>query len=200
MARIGYILFYNLEGAINNPTIVFRIRDGGMSFHGGLIGLIIASIVVVKKHSLRFLKVTDMIACVAPIGLFLGRIANFINAEMYGKITTLPWGVIFPNAGPFPRHPTQIYEALLEGILLFIIMQIAFKKSYKYPGLLSGIFLLCYGILRFLVEFLKQADDGMVGPITMGQFLCIPMIFVGIVLLSLRNKLHKKDRFTPTIY
>lgn len=185
--RIGFILFYDLLGVISDPIKIFMIRNGGMSFHGGLLGMILAIVLVTRKHKLPFLEAIDLISCVAPIGLCLGRIANFINAEMYGKVTTLPFGIIFPDAGILPRHPTQIYEAIGEGVILLILMLILFPKLYKKPGALAGIFLICYGLIRSFIEIFKEPIDGYILFLTTGQALCIPMVAVGVYLL-IRHK------------
>jgi len=178
--RLGYMFFYDFAGMVSNPMKIFMIRGGGMSFHGGVIGVIIAIYCVCRKHNLKFLKATDLIVCVAPIGLFLGRIANFINMEMYGKVTDVAWGVVFPNAGPYQRHPTQLYEAFAEGALLFVIMLFLFPRLYNKSGVLSGFFLVYYGIVRFIIEFFKDVTDGHVLFLTTGQALCLPMILLGI--------------------
>lgn len=182
--RIGFILFYDLLSVLSDPIKIFMIRDGGMSFHGGLLGMILAVYLVARKHKLAFLGAIDLISCVAPIGLFLGRVANFINAEMYGKVTTSPWGVVFPNAGILPRHPTQIYEAMGEGVFLLILMLALFPKLHKKPGALAGSFLICYGLIRSFIEVFKEPIDGHILFMTTGQALCIPMVAVGVYLLA----------------
>ncbi len=181
--RVGFSLFYDFTATFSDPLRIFMIRNGGMSFHGGLLGMIIAVYWVAHKHKLVFLRAIDLIACVSPIGLFLGRIANFINAEMYGKVTTMPWGIIFPNSGILPRHPTQIYEALGEGVVLLVIMLLLFPKYHARSGALAGIFLICYAIIRMLIEQLKEPIDGYVLYLTTGQALCLPMLICGIYLL-----------------
>jgi phosphatidylglycerol:prolipoprotein diacylglycerol transferase len=181
--RLGFILFYGLSAAFLDPIKVFMIRDGGMSFHGGLLGMIVAVYLVARKYKIPFLSAMDLISCVAPIGLFSGRVANFINAEMYGKVTSLPWGVIFPGAGALPRHATQIYEALTEGIILLSIMLLLFPKYHKMKGVLSGIFLIYYAVIRSSIEVFKEPLDGHVLFLTTGQALCIPMLICGFYLL-----------------
>ncbi len=186
-ARLGYMVFYDPITMINNPMQILKFREGGMSFHGGLLGAILAALYTAKKHHLRLLKITDLICTVAPIGLFLGRIANFINQEMYGRVTDVPWAVIFPAAGAEPRHPSQLYEAAMEGIALFIVMQLAFHKgAHKRIGLLTGIFLLCYGIFRFIIEFYKESEWAYNG-IAAGQLLCTPMILLGVYFVFIRR-------------
>ena len=190
--RLGYVLFYNPAYFLENPLEIFMLWTGGMSFHGGMIGVIFASIFFCKKNKLSFWNLIDHMAPTACIGLFLGRIANFINGELYGHITTVPWGVIFPNAGPDPRHPSQLYEAFFEGIALFVILHIiALKKPHK--GILSGVFLSGYGLSRFAIESVRMRDahlsEGLFVYISMGQILCIPMIIGGILLLAYHQRI-----------
>ena len=158
--RLGYVIFYNYEYFSQNIFEVLKIWQGGMSFHGGLLGVIIATVIFSKIRRINFLNFTDIIACAAPIGLFLGRIANFINGELFGKISTLPWAVVFPNGGSVPRHPSQIYEAILEGIVLFILINFfALKKQLLLKaGYVSGLFLILYSILRIFSENFREPD------------------------------------------
>ena len=158
--RLGYVIFYNLDYYSQNLLEIFKLWQGGMSFHGGLLGVVISIFIFSKKTQINFFKFSDIISCVAPIGILLGRIANFINGELYGKITTLPWGVIFPNAGNLSRHPSQLYEAVLEGIFLFLIINyLALKNKFLYrAGYISGIFLILYSILRILSEIFREPD------------------------------------------
>ena len=158
--RLGYIFFYNFEYYGQNFFEIFKLWQGGMSFHGGLLGVIASIIFFSKKTKTNFFKFADIISCVAPIGIFLGRIANFVNGELYGKISTLPWSVIFPNGGHVARHPSQIYEAILEGIFLFILINyFALKKQLLFKtGYISGIFLILYSILRILSESFREPD------------------------------------------
>jgi len=158
--RIGYVIFYNFEYYSQNFFEIFKIWQGGMSFHGGLLGVIISTIIFSKKTKTNFFKFTDIVSCVAPIGIFFGRIANFINGELYGKISTLPWAVIFPDGGNVARHPSQIYEAILEGIFLFILINyFALKKQLIFKtGFISGIFLILYSILRIFSENFREPD------------------------------------------
>ena len=158
--RLGYVLFYNLEYYSQNLLEIFKIWQGGMSFHGGLLGVIVSIILFSKKIKTNFFKLADIVSCVAPIGIFLGRIANFINGELYGKISTLPWAVIFSNGGSVARHPSQIYEAILEGIILFILINyLALKKQLLFKtGYISGLFLVSYSILRMLSEIFREPD------------------------------------------
>ena len=158
--RLGYVIFYNLEYYIENFFEIFRLWEGGMSFHGGLAGVIISIIIFSKNEEISFFKFADIVCCVAPIGIFLGRIANFINGELYGKISTLPWAIIFPNGENIPRHPSQIYEAILEGIILFLVINFfAIKKRLLIkPGYVSGLFLIFYSIARIIGENFREPD------------------------------------------
>jgi len=158
--RLGYVLIYNFDYYIKNLHEIFYIWNGGMSFHGGLIGIIVTTIIFTSIKKIRTFIYLDVISCVAPIGLFLGRISNFINGELYGKITNLPWGVIFPNVGTFARHPSQIYEAILEGIVLFILINFfALKKHLLLKaGYVSGLFLIFYSIARIIGENFREPD------------------------------------------
>jgi len=183
-ARLGYVLFYNLKVYLTNPLEIFAIWHGGMSFHGGLIGVLIVGILFSWKNKKSFWKIADLIIVTVPIGLGLGRIGNFINGELYGRVTKVPWAMIFPKADSLPRHPSQLYESALEGGALFLILW--FLKDRKLPtGGLLAIFLFFYGGFRFLVEFFREPDDqlGFIsGPFTMGQVLSSFMIAGGILL------------------
>jgi len=158
--RLGYVIFYNFEYYSKNLFEILKLWEGGMSFHGGLLGVIIATIIFSKIKRINFFYFTDIICCVAPIGLFLGRIANFINGELFGKISTLPWAVVFPNGGNISRHPSQIYEAILEGIVLFILINFfALKKQLLLKaGYVSSLFLICYSIVRIIGENFREPD------------------------------------------
>lgn len=196
--RLGYVFFYDFDKIISDPKTIFFIWKGGMSFHGGTLGLIFSMFLLSKKHKFSFMKLIDMVCVVAPIGLFLGRIANFINAELWGRTSSVAWAVIFPNAGEIPRHPSQIYEALLEGVLLFVIMLICFSsnKIRSRPGMLAGIFLVGYSIARIFVEFYREPDY-QIGYIltyfTMGQLLTLPMFSVGMYLLLRKKSPQQKS-------
>lgn len=177
--RLGEFLFYpqNLEN-------ILYIWEGGMSFHGALVGLILGVYLFTKRYHQSFLAWLDHMALVAPVGLFLGRLANFVNGELIGRPTEMPWGVCFPLGGYIPRHPTQIYEAIFEGIVLWIILNsLAYTtNALKKEGYLCGLFLVGYGFFRFIIEFWK-VPDAMVGPLTTGQLLCIPMVVFGLIFL-----------------
>ena len=183
--RIGHVLFYDPLYYVSHPMEILMTWKGGMSFHGGLIGFLIAAWIFCRKHSLSFLQLMDIAAVHVPIALFLGRIANFINGELYGMPTTLSIGVLFPDAGPFPRHPTQLYEAFCEGLILHIFLRILWRTSLRHSfGKLSSLFLWGYGISRFFIEFLKdpiaQGSQDIFW-LNNGQILCIPMVLLGIL-------------------
>ena len=190
--RIGYILFYNLEYYLNNLIDIFKIWEGGMSFHGGLIGIIISSIIFGKRNNQSPFLYMDIVALVAPIGIFFGRLSNFINSELYGKVTDLPWSVIFIQIDNLPRHPTQIYEAVLEGIILFfILMNFKNKNFLLNPGLISSLFLIFYSIFRFSIEFLRVPDAQLgylLFNLTMGQILSVILILTGLILFYFKNE------------
>ncbi len=186
--RLGYVLFYDLETYLADPLAVFEIWRGGMSFHGGLVGVLVALALYARKHGKRFFQVTDFVAPMVPIGLGAGRLGNFINGELWGRVTDLPWGMIFPDprAGGAPRHPSQLYEAFLEGLVLFLILW--FYSSKPRPTMaVSGLFLVGYGSFRFLVEFTRMPDPQLgfiaFGWLTMGQALSLPMILAGLFLM-----------------
>ena len=189
--RIGYVVFYNFQYYIANPSKIVKVWEGGMSFHGALLGIIIGTFLFAKKRKLSTLFLLDIIACVAPLGIFLGRIANFINSELVGKITNVPWSVIFPLVDTIPRHPSQLYEAILEGVVLFLILNIQiFKKKYKV-GIISSMFLIYYGIFRIISEIFREPDSqiGMLFNLaSMGTILSFIMILSGGVILGILKK------------
>ncbi len=183
--RLGYVFFYDLSRFLAHPIDILKTYEGGMSFHGGFAGIIIASLLFCRKNKLPFFALADLLAIVTPIGLFLGRIANFINGELYGRITDVPWAFIFPDSDHAPRHPSQLYEAFLEGICLFIIMFLN-REKLKSQGYNSGLFLICYGSFRIIAEYFRQPDAQLgflFNFITMGQLLSMPMIIVGIIIM-----------------
>ncbi len=185
-ARLGIVLFYKPSVYLANPIEIFKVWEGGMSFHGGLAGVILAMIVFARRHRIPLLGLTDIIAAGAPIGLFLGRLANFINGELWGRPTDVPWAMIFPNAGDnLPRHPSQLYEATLEGLVLFAVLAFLVLgpwKTLRRPGLTSGVFLSGYALGRGLVETMREPDSyiGLLSfGTTWGQWLTLPMLLVG---------------------
>ncbi len=208
--RLGYVLFYQPGYYLGNPAEILRIWEGGMSFHGGFAGVIVAGLIFCRRHAIPALQVADAMALVAPIGIGLGRVSNFINAELWGRPTTMPWGVVFPGpqaqtcpwdwAGPVcARHPTQLYEAALEGALLFAVLAwLVWRRGWlKRPGAVTGVFVAGYGLGRFVVEFFRQPDAQFMTPdnplghvlalgplgVTMGQVLSLPMILAGLFLI-----------------
>ena len=188
--RLGYIIFYNLNYYLKNPFDIFKIWQGGMSFHGAMLGVIIGTYIFSKKQSIKTLFLLDVIACVSPIGIFLGRVANFINSELVGKASDVYWAVIFPKIDNVARHPSQLYEAFLEGLILFLILNyLIFKKNYKI-GNCSFSFLIYYGVFRIFSEFFRLPDiqiGYIFGFVSMGMLLSTIMIFAGIILYLKRN-------------
>ena len=200
--RLGFVLFYQPGHYLQNPLDILKVWQGGMAFHGGFLGVVVAGLWFCRRHGIAPLSAADVMALATPPGLLLGRLANFVNAELWGRPTTLPWGVVFPGAaaqdcpgvtGPCARHPSQLYEAALEGIVLgLVLLLVARAGGLRRPGLVTGLFLLGYGLSRFLVEFARQADAQFVAPdnpwghvllgMTMGQLLSLPMIAAGLVL------------------
>ncbi len=186
-ARLGYIAFYDLDAYLADPAEIFRVWNGGMSFHGGLIGVLLVALGWKIRHKKRFLDVTDFLAPLVPLGLFFGRIGNFINGELWGKESAVPWAMIFPNAGPAPRHPTQLYEAGLEGLLLFAVLWM-FSRKPRPLGAVSGLFAVAYALARIGVEFFRVPDIQYgylyLGWVTMGQILSLPLLGLGLLLLA----------------
>jgi phosphatidylglycerol:prolipoprotein diacylglycerol transferase len=187
-ARLGYCTFYNFSFYLIHPLKLFAIWEGGMSFHGGLIGVVISGYIYIKRHELSFWQLADLLVVTAPIGLGLGRLGNFLNAELYGRVTNLPWGMIFPSAGNLPRHPSQLYECLLEGILFFAILW--WVKDFPLrKGTLFCLFFFLYSAFRFFVEFFREPDPQLgfiLSFMTMGQILSVLMGIGGVILWFLR--------------
>jgi phosphatidylglycerol:prolipoprotein diacylglycerol transferase len=196
--RIGYVLFYNFQTYLEDPSEILAVWRGGMSFHGGFLGAILAILLFSRSRGLNGLAMLDLAAVVTPIGLFFGRIANFINGELWGRpAPDFPYAVVFPHAGPVPRHPSQLYEALGEGLILFVVMVVAVRRfGFLRPGLIGGTFVLGYAVARIVCEFFREPDpqlgflfgasvDGLGGGITMGMLLSLPMAFVGAVAIWL---------------
>lgn len=198
--RIGYMLFYDTSTLFTDPLRLFQTWKGGMSFHGGVLGTVVALLFYAKKHNLPFLALTDFIAPAVPIGLGAGRIGNFINGELWGRITDMPWGMVFPYGGPYTRHPSQLYEFGLEGVILFAILWI-YSAKLKPIGAVSGLFAICYGIFRIFVECFREPDIQIgylaFGWLTEGQLLSIPLICIGILLMRNAYKQKKRSRILP---
>ena len=191
--RLGYVIFYNLNYYILKPFDIIKIWEGGMSFHGALIGIIFGTYLFSKSRGISIFFLLDIIACVSPIGIFFGRIANFINAELVGKVTNVSWGVIFPNIDMLARHPSQLYEAILEGMILFLILYLTISKPKYNIGTCSYLFLILYGIFRIISEFFREPDLQLgyfFGIFSMGTILSFIMIFAGIIIF---NNLRKKN-------
>ena len=192
--RLGWVLIYGTllcsvtpdyarfcdglpMGFLTDPIRIFAAWEGGMSFHGGLLGVVIAVWLFARRRKLKMLPLADLACAFAPIGIFLARVANFVKPELWGRVSTAPWAMIFPGAGPLPRHPSQLYEAVLEGLVLFVILQIALRifRAHERPGLISALFFLGYGTFRFLCEFFREPDTQFIGPVSMGMALSIPV-------------------------
>ena len=190
--RLGYILFYNFNYYLNNFFDIFKIWQGGMSFHGGLLGIIVASIIFGKKNNQDPFIYMDLVSLVAPIGIFFGRLANFINSELYGTVSNIPWSVIFVKVDNLSRHPSQLYEAILEGIILFLILMHFRKKNYlTKPGLISGLFLIFYSIFRFFLEFYRVPDEQigyLAFNLSMGQIISLVFLIIGTIIFFLKNE------------
>ncbi|WP_020399614.1 prolipoprotein diacylglyceryl transferase [Kordiimonas gwangyangensis] len=192
--RLGYVLFYNLPAYVENPIAIFRLWDGGMSFHGGALGVVLALILFCRKHKLDLMRVGDLIAIVTPVGLFTGRLANFINGELWGRPTDVPWAMVFPSDPlGLPRHPSQLYEAFGEGIVLFLLLQLLYHKTplaKRAPGFIAGTFFAGYGLVRILVEFVREPDAhlGLMAGISRGQMLSVPMFLLAAWLMYMGIK------------
>ncbi len=200
--RLGYMLMYNFSAFVSNPLSLFAIWEGGMASHGGFIGITLAIFIFCKRYKINALELGDLCASIAPLGLFLGRIANFINGELFGKITYVPWAIIFPQSEPNitklyeipPRHPSQLYEAFTEGFLLFIYVQLRFWFSKNLSkGCLSGEFLLLYSIARIFIEIYREADAPLICHISRGQFFSIFLAIIGIVLIIYSKYIRKQE-------
>lgn len=202
--RLGYVLFYRPEFYLNHPEEILAVWQGGMSFHGGLIGVLAAMALFAYRRNIHFLDLGDPVAAAVPIGLFFGRIANFINAELFGRESDVPWAMVFPYGGDNPRHPSQLYEAALEGLVLFLIL-FWFARQPRDPahrGRIGGLFLIGYGLARSFVELFREPDDHLGyllnGSVTMGQILSLPMIVIGLILLIRSYGNPKQARAEPS--
>ena len=187
--RLGYVSFYQPGYFLANPGEVLAVWRGGMSFHGGLLGVLVATIVFVRRRGIGLLGIADLLACATPIGLFFGRLANFVNGELWGRPSDVPWAMVFPRAGPLPRHPSQLYESALEGVLLFAGLWLLwrFTRGRDRPGFLFGAFLSGYGVSRMIVEQFREPDAQigfLLGGVTMGQSLSLPMVAAGLWLMA----------------
>lgn len=188
-ARLGYVIFYNPDYYLQHPLDILAVWHGGMSFHGGMIGSIGAGILFCRKFKLDFWSISDLIVVPAPIGIGLGRLGNFINGELYGRVSDVPWAMVFPSGGLQPRHPSQLYELFLEGPILFVTLWVLKDRGFR-PGAISAVFIIMYGSFRFFVEFFREPDPqiGLIlGLFTMGQLLCAAMIMAGLMILRLRK-------------
>ena len=194
--RLGYVIFYNFDYYLRNLIDVLKIWEGGMSFHGALLGIIIFSFFFAKKNDHNIFQYLDVISITAPIGIFFGRVANFINSELYGIETNLPWAVKFIQIDNLYRHPSQLYEAFFEGVILFLILiYFRYKGLMKIPGLISGLFLIFYSIFRFIIEFLRVPDEQLgyvFMNLTMGQIISFIFLLIGIYLVIIKNEIKKK--------
>ena len=190
--RLGYVIFYNFNYYSHNILDIFKIWQGGMSFHGGLLGIILSSIIFAKKNNQDPFEYMDLVSLVAPIGIFFGRLANFINSELYGKTTEVLWSVTFTKVDNLPRHPSQLYEAVLEGAILFLILMYFRKKNYlTKPGLISGLFLIFYSIFRFFVEFFRVPDEQLgylILNLSMGQIISLMFVIIGTIIFYIKNE------------
>jgi phosphatidylglycerol---prolipoprotein diacylglyceryl transferase len=201
--RTGYVLFYNPMFFMQHPAEIFELWKGGMSFHGGFLGCVAAVMLFARRNNISILSLGDVVTAVGPIGLFLGRIANFINSELWGRAAdpTLPWAMVFPNGGPVPRHPSQLYEAALEGIVLFAILAVMIRMgALKRPGLILGSFITIYGIARIIGEFFREPDPQLGflwGGLTMGMLLSVPMIIAGAIIIAAARRRKAAETVAP---
>ncbi len=198
--RLGYVLFYDLPSYMRDPLSIFSIWQGGMSFHGGFIGVIAAAWFACRRKGWNFWEIADLVCVAVPIGLGLGRIGNFINGELYGRVTSVPWAMVFPDGGPDPRHPSQLYEAFLEGLVLFLVLRWIYKKNL-YRGTVFWALVGFYGLFRFLVEFVREPDTQIgfdLGPFTRGQLLTFPMLVIGMLMMVIYARRDLPAKSHPT--
>jgi phosphatidylglycerol:prolipoprotein diacylglycerol transferase len=186
--RIGYVLFYNPGYFADHPLESIELWKGGMSFHGGFLGCVVAVLLFARHRGVSILSLGDLTCAAAPIGIFLGRIANFINGELWGRPTNVPWAMVFPSGGPVPRHPSQLYEAFLEGFVMFVVLALLIRRqALRRPGFILGAFALCYGIARSICELFREPDvqiGFLWGGLTMGMLLSLPLMIAGLVLMA----------------
>lgn len=185
--RLGYVILYDLHTYLQQPLTIFAIWQGGMSFHGGLVGVVLAALYITKKKGWNFWEIADLVCAVVPVGLGLGRIGNFINGELFGRPSNVAWAMVFPDGGPAPRHPSQLYEALLEGLVLFFVLRWLYRKNLYHGTVFWGL-IGFYGLFRFLVEFFREPDAQIgydLGPFTRGQLLSFPMLVAGFVMMTI---------------
>ena len=197
--RLGYVLFYDLGSYLRDPLAVFKIWQGGMSFHGGFLGMLLAAWYITRKKRWNFFEIADLVSTAAPIGLGLGRLGNFINGELFGRPTNVPWAMVFPEGGSMPRHPSQLYEALLEGPVLFLLLRWIYKKNF-YRGTVFWALLAFYGLFRFLVEFVREPDVQIgfdLGPFTRGQELTFPMLVIGLAMMIIFMRRPREEPARP---
>ena len=194
--RLGYVIFYKPGFYLENPERILALWQGGMAFHGGLVGVALAIVLFCRKRRIDMFSAGDLAACAVPLGLLLGRLANFVNGELWGRVSDVPWAMVFPGGGPLPRHPSQLYEAFLEGLLLFVVINLWRRRTgaLDRPGELTGLFCAGYGIARFIVEFFRQPDaflpdsGFLFGFVTMGQLLSLPLVALGVWLILRARK------------
>ena len=198
--RLGYVLFYNLPFFLDHPSEIPKLWTGGMAFHGGLIGAVLGFTIFAWRNKIPVLTVGDVVAAGVPFGLLFGRLANFIKPELWGRVTDVPWAMVFPGGGPLPRHPSQLYEAALEGVVLLLILALAIRRgALQRPGLVCGLFAIGYGVARIIVEFFREPDAQLgflFGGATMGMLLSVPLILVGVGLLAVARR-RQPPRPTP---
>ena len=198
--RLGYVVLYDLHNYVQQPLSILAIWQGGMSFHGGFIGVMVAAWWITKRKGWDFWQIADLVCVAVPVGLGLGRIGNFINGELFGRVTNVPWAMVFPEGGMMPRHPSQIYEVLLEGVALFLILRWLYKKNFN-PGTVFWGLVGFYGLFRFLVEFVREPDAQVgfdLGPFTRGQLLSFPMLVVGLVKMITVARQSPQPKSRPT--
>lgn len=197
--RIGYVFFYQFERFLSDPMYLFMITEGGMSFHGGLLGVVAVLVLFARKLKISLFQVGDFVAPLAPLGLAAGRFGNFINGELWGQKTTVAWGIVFPNAGPDPRHPSQLYQFFMEGLLLFAIVYLYSRKP-RAVGSVGGLFLLGYGVFRFIAEYFRQPDEHLTefaasSGMSMGQWLSLPMVLAGAIIMAIAFKQNNQPTY-----